>query len=168
MNTTNPIIISAGSLTDFENYTIMVYDGFAVGSDGTNVIRWKFPTMDSLSSEQISEAMVYRFGEDWTSRGVTPWTEDIFMKYGVQQVGVHGTLWARKCDATGKGMNNGWCFGDGEQYASTQDIAEDIAEGRGFESLSEAFEHDDCYWTMWEDINDYQYFEHDGKLIEIK
>jgi len=25
--------------------------------------------------------------------------------------------WARKCSATGEGMNEGWCFGDGAYYA---------------------------------------------------
>ena len=80
----------------------------------------------------------------------------------------NGTLWARKCDVTGKGMNEGWCFGDGEQYASTEEAAQEIAEGRGFESVDEAYKHDDCYWTEWEDKSEYQYLEVDGKLIEIQ
>lgn len=76
--------------------------------------------------------------------------------------------WARKCDVLGHGMNDGWCFGDGEQYASTIEAAEKIALDRGHDSLDEAYKSDDCYWTEWEDETDYQYEERDGELIEIQ
>ena len=29
--------------------------------------------------------------------------------------------WARKCSATGEGMNEGWCYGDGAYYAKNYD-----------------------------------------------
>jgi len=32
------------------------------------------------------------------------------------------TNWARRCDITGEGMNEGWCWGDGSFYTSTLDI----------------------------------------------
>lgn len=31
--------------------------------------------------------------------------------------------WARRCDVTGKGMNNGWIWGDGDFYVKNQDDA---------------------------------------------
>lgn len=32
---------------------------------------------------------------------------------------VKKTHWARKCDVTGQGMNEGWCWGDGVFYTAT-------------------------------------------------
>tara|TARA_R100001440_G_scaffold46725_2_gene66439 strand:+ start:9487 stop:9867 length:381 start_codon:yes stop_codon:yes gene_type:complete len=31
-------------------------------------------------------------------------------------------LWARQCDITGEGMNDGWIWGDGEFYTSTLEL----------------------------------------------
>lgn len=75
--------------------------------------------------------------------------------------------YARKCDITGQGMNEGWCFGDGEQYAATEDAALKIAKSLGYESLQEAYEDDVCYYTEWED-DDHQYEVVDGTLVEIE
>jgi hypothetical protein len=42
--------------------------------------------------------------------------------------------WARKCSATGEGMNEGWCFNDGAYYAKYYEDA--IAELRNnFDSI---------------------------------
>ena len=93
---------------------------------------------------------------------------------------IKGTLWARKCSATGEGMNKGYCVLDGEEYFKNErDLIKylrDREQSPSTESinlsdefiLNEAYELGEYYWTEWEDINDYQYFEHDGKLIEIK
>ena len=46
--------------------------------------------------------------------------------------------WARKCSATGEGMNEGWCFGDGAYYA--KDYGDAIAElRRDYEYIVEGF-----------------------------
>lgn len=74
---------------------------------------------------------------------------------------------ARKCSISGAGMNEGWCFGDGEEYASTEGIAHLIAQSCGYESIQEAYDDGACYWTEWEDEDDYQYAEIDGKLTEL-
>lgn len=73
---------------------------------------------------------------------------------------------ARKCDITGEGMNEGWVFGDGEQYAKNESDALIIAKSYGYESLQEAYDDDCGYWTEWED-DDHQYALVDGKLVEI-
>ncbi|HEY1171085.1 MAG TPA: hypothetical protein VGH19_06900 [Verrucomicrobiae bacterium] len=61
-----------------------------------------------------------------------------------------GGRYARKCDITGMGMNEGWMFGSGEQYAATKEAAEQIARERGNKDLDEAFEDNDGFWTQWE------------------
>jgi hypothetical protein len=93
---------------------------------------------------------------------------------------IKGTLWARKCSATGEGMNEGYCVFDGEEYfkyekdlikylRNREQSPSDESSGLSDEFLlNEAYELDEYYWTKWEDITDYQYFEQDGKLIEIK
>lgn len=78
------------------------------------------------------------------------------------------TFYARKCDATGEGMNEGWVFGDGEEYAKYEADAIKIAKSRGYDSLQDAYDEDDGYWTEWEDEDDFQYVEVDGKLIDIE
>ena len=80
----------------------------------------------------------------------------------------NGTLWARKCDATGQGMNEGFVFGDGEKYFSVQSAAIEYAQELGYKDLDEAYDDEAYYWTEWEDKSEYQYLEVDGKLIEIQ
>lgn len=75
--------------------------------------------------------------------------------------------YARRCDITNQGMNEGWCFGDGEQYAATEDAALSIAKSLGYESLQAAYDDDAVYWTEWEDEDDHQYEVVDGTLVEI-
>ncbi len=94
----------------------------------------------------------------------------------------------RKCSITGKGMNEGWCWGDGIFYSSTleltaQELREDISKGasvrefRGWSieellALSDekivdlAYEQKILYWTEWlpEEDNSNLYDE-DGNLV---
>lgn len=59
--------------------------------------------------------------------------------------------YARRCDATGKGINEGFCFGDGEMYFANESDAETHAITIGYESLDEAYEDDAYYWTTWDE-----------------
>lgn len=77
-------------------------------------------------------------------------------------------LFARQCSLTGKGMNEGWCFGDGEAYARTAYGANKIAKQRGNKSILDAFNNDDGYWTEWEMPFDAQWQLVNGKLIEYE
>jgi hypothetical protein len=66
---------------------------------------------------------------------------------------------ARVCDVTGKGMNEGWCWGDGSFYTATEEVT--IAELRkdypqhkdlsDEELMSWAYDEEILYWTEWYD-----------------
>jgi hypothetical protein len=92
---------------------------------------------------------------------------------------------ARKCDITGRGINEGWVWGDGIFYTSTMEntineFRSDIKEG-GYsfdeieigellkmsddELMDYAYDNDICYYTEWE-IDEDEYYTEDGKLIE--
>jgi len=76
------------------------------------------------------------------------------------------TMWARKCDATGKGMNEGYVFGDGEKYFALEMHALEYAQSIGYKSLDDAYDYRAFYWTEWEE--DRQYIEIDGKVMEFR
>lgn len=66
----------------------------------------------------------------------------------------------RKCDITGKGMWEGYCFGDGEVYIADKWNAEDYAtKTLGYNSLEEAYEDDAYYWTEWQDLDEDGWYE---------
>lgn len=77
-------------------------------------------------------------------------------------------IYARKCDVTGVGMNEGWCWGDGEFYTAT--VEDTIAELRKDNSDKDyltddelfdwAYDADILYWTDWydEDLVDQEYY----------
>jgi hypothetical protein len=70
---------------------------------------------------------------------------------------------ARRCDITGRGMNEGYCFGDGEQYACDEASALQIAQQYGYDNLDDAYKDDAYYYTEWSeyDIDD-EYFDAEG------
>ena len=89
-------------------------------------------------------------------------------------------LWARKCDATGEGMNKGFCVDDGMAYFKydkdmvkylrdyEKDFKIDPNKNKTDEEiLEEYYQSDYYYWTEWEDEEEYQYKEINGKLIEL-
>jgi hypothetical protein len=55
----------------------------------------------------------------------------------------------RRCDVTGKGMWEGYCFGDGEMYIADKWNAETYAKSIGYDTLEEAYEDDAYYFTDW-------------------
>lgn len=81
---------------------------------------------------------------------------------------IEGQTFARKCDATGQGMNEGYCFNDGEAYFINKKDALAYAKTLGFKNLDEAYEAEAYYHTAWEDEEDFQYIVRDGKLAEIE
>lgn len=78
-----------------------------------------------------------------------------------------GPKYARKCSITGEGMNEGWVFGDGEEYAKYEKDALNLLKEYWYDSLEDAYKNNAVYWTCWEDEDDYQYQMIDGQLIEI-
>ncbi len=81
------------------------------------------------------------------------------------------TRFARKCTITGRGMNQGWMFGDGDEYAATEEAALTIALRRGNKDLEEACDDDDGFWTEWdidEEIRSWEgYYTASGEWIDV-
>jgi hypothetical protein len=81
---------------------------------------------------------------------------------------VEGTKYARQCDETLEGMNEGYCFNDGTAYFKYEKDAEKYAKKIGYESLQEAYDEEEYYYTQWEVPADAQYIVKNGKLVEIE
>ena len=114
--------------------------------------------------EQVDVKTVNRYAEEMEQCCVTE--ENIDFDFSVKLP--EGEKFARKCDATGEPMNEGWCIGDGEYYAKYEkDVLAELSK-RGYASLSSAYEDDVCYWTEWDNEDDFQYVVKDGELVEIE
>ena len=75
---------------------------------------------------------------------------------------------ARRCDATGQGMNKGYVFGDGEKYFKYKTDATKYALSLGYSSLDNAYDNGAYYYTEWTDESDYQFFKlKNGPLQKI-
>jgi hypothetical protein len=72
------------------------------------------------------------------------------------------TKFARVCSATGRGMNEGFCFGDGEAYFIEKSDALLYAIELGYESLEEAYDDEAYYYTEWEEIDDDVWYDAEG------
>lgn len=73
---------------------------------------------------------------------------------------------ARRCDATGKGMNEGYVFGDGELcFSEEKHLIAHLRSRGGMDGLSdeyiltEAYYQEEYYYTEWDfyDIDDEWY-----------
>ena len=73
-------------------------------------------------------------------------------------------LYSRKCSITGKGMDEGFCFGDGETYIQNEDDALKKLISLGYDTLNDAYNNGAYYWTDWydEDLKD------DGEAYDAK
>jgi hypothetical protein len=83
---------------------------------------------------------------------------------------------ARKCNVTGLGMNEGWCWFDGTFYTRTEEdtvkeLRKDYPENSDLsdkELLKLKYEEGVLYWTEWyeEDIEEQgYYYTEDGEEI---
>ena len=77
---------------------------------------------------------------------------------------------ARKCDATGRGMNEGYVVGDGELcFSEEKHLIDHLRSRGGMDGLSdefilnEAYEQDEYYYTEWDfyDIDD-EFYDAEG------
>jgi hypothetical protein len=85
---------------------------------------------------------------------------------------VEGEKYARKCDITGEGMNEGWVVNGCEVYIKHESDAIEYCKTHWNQTLDEAYEDnewgtDGFYWTSWEDQDDYQYIVKNGALIDF-
>jgi hypothetical protein len=87
--------------------------------------------------------------------------------------------YARQCSITSEGMNEGFVIGDGDFYIKYEKdlitfLRDNDESPRENESLSDDFIMDEAYnlgeyyYTEWEDEDDYQYYEENGKIFEIQ
>jgi len=78
------------------------------------------------------------------------------------------TKYARKCDITGEGMNEGYCIQDGMMYIKGHhDMLQHITDETDFETIEEAYDEEYYYYTEWKDEDEYEYIEINGVLTEI-
>lgn len=78
-------------------------------------------------------------------------------------------MYCRKCSVTGKGMNAGYCFGDGADYAIDKEAGDKLCEKYGIANCEAAFEAGIAYWTEWNIDTDAEYYEaEDGELLSIE
>ena len=84
---------------------------------------------------------------------------------------------ARKCSATGVGMNEGYVVNDGDEYfANKSDLVKWLRDRNVDEYnelsdeflLNEAYSLEEYYWTEWYDEEDHQYEMINGVLTEIE
>ena len=87
-----------------------------------------------------------------------------------------GQTYARKCDVTGEGMNEGYCFRDGEKYFKYEQDLIAYLRSQGDKTFNDASDEfilaeshglDEYYWTEWEQ-DDHQYIVKNGILTEIE
>jgi len=79
-----------------------------------------------------------------------------------------GTKFARKCDITGEGMNEGYCILDGQMYIKGDfAMLKHITENTEYKTIEEAYEDEYYYHTEWDAEEDAQYIIKNGTLIEI-
>tara|TARA_R100000781_G_scaffold38379_1_gene26954 strand:+ start:351 stop:635 length:285 start_codon:yes stop_codon:yes gene_type:complete len=75
---------------------------------------------------------------------------------------------ARKCDNCNKGMNEGYCGGDGLSYACSDKCL--YVDGYTKELFKEDYKSGDIYWTEWgedfEGNTEDGYYTKDGIFIE--
>lgn len=76
---------------------------------------------------------------------------------------------ARRCDAIGCGMNEGYVVGDGEMYFSEiEHLISWLRNRGGMEGLSddfilnEAYNNEEYYYTEWEEVDDDVYYDENG------
>lgn len=89
---------------------------------------------------------------------------------------------ARRCDITGRGMNEGWVWGDGTFYTSTLEItiaelrsdikdgayefdelgAEELLAMSDDELLFYAHDNDVLYFTEWDEVDEDEYYDAEG------
>mgnify|MGYP003117980115 CR=1 FL=1 len=92
--------------------------------------------------------------------------------------------YARKCDVTGEGMNEGYCIQDGLMYIKYEkdmikhirevekkgnlEYDKDISEGRLTDDflLNDYYNSEYYYWTEWEELDeDYHYLEDGTEIV---
>ena len=87
----------------------------------------------------------------------------------IEEESVKGDKYARCCTCCGEGMNEGY-FVDYEYFCSESCLSTEYPPKiwKKLYEESEANGGNDCYWTTWEDEEEYEYQFIDGELKEIE
>lgn len=89
--------------------------------------------------------------------------------------------YARRCDATGRGMNEGYVFGHHLYFSTKEALLNHLrgldwvdADGDSSQDLTddddilEFFYNEDAYYyTEWEEVDEDEYFDAEGNTIKI-
>ena len=151
----------------------------------------KYTTQDGFTWEVVSKekaialvesgAEVYKVYED-ESESLVHLEDELWDTTGLVFYAIEGKQgprkWARVDTATGKGMNEGFCVGEGDAYFEEEaDLIKYLREQNVDENkelsddfiLAEAYALEEYYYTEWDvEDSDYYYEEQaDGTLIEI-
>ena len=110
------------------------------------------------TTEELEEAKIaycggksYQFDElqrNWSEVYLSPDPEDTAV-YADDERAVE--LFPRRCDDTGRGFYEGYCFGDGEAYSVDEEETLKECKLAGYNTIEEAVEDDYCYWSEWYD-----------------
>ena len=76
--------------------------------------------------------------------------------------------YARKCDITSEGMNEGYCILDGMMYIKNDfDMLQHITDETDYNDIEEAYEDDYYYYTDWFDTieEEDEWYTEDGSLM---
>jgi hypothetical protein len=94
---------------------------------------------------------------------------DTIMEVFKEHIATNGVKYARKCDKCGKGMNEGYCIGGGEEYYCNPECLHQVYTTQEWEEMYETEDNDnsDNYWTEWETEEDYQYVLFNNQLITL-
>jgi hypothetical protein len=81
---------------------------------------------------------------------------------------------ARKCDVTGKGMNEGYVVGNEEMYFSEEKHLIDWLRSRGGMDglsdefiLNESYNQEEYYYTEWDEVDEDCYYDAEGNEYEL-
>lgn len=79
---------------------------------------------------------------------------------------------ARRCDVTGRGINEGYVVNDGElHFSEIKDVINWLRSRGGMEGLSdefildEAYNNEEYYYTEWEELDDDHHYLEDGTYV---
>ena len=78
--------------------------------------------------------------------------------------------YARKDSKTGKGMNEGFVFEDGDKYFENESDALEYAKSKGYKNLKESYDDEHHYWTTWWETtiaDDGGYYTEDSEFIKV-
>ena len=76
--------------------------------------------------------------------------------------------YARVCSKTGRGMNNGWVFLDGDFYCKSEADALEKARELGYIDLADSFNGGVSFWTVWTTPTESEdHYTKSGQLIKF-